>query len=282
MRAEAGEHVAYMKDVCRGKPHVLVDFLNILSIRPENVAFAYRSAATRVAADEDDAYGTLSFDNFFDELCSGFRGRLDKFDSSGSPWMRIVGSDLARQLTGNFGQFPKRLWFRAPLEQLVGPAIEEAYAGAAQIEAIAAVTASIWNRNMAWLGRPPESKGTPEGPPSLRGKSFAAEQFLEHWSKHLPDVYADLVDPAQANKQWNQRLGRIRRDLASSVGSFVDHLGGLLDGEKPSGEPSERENLQQLRKRFEGLRKRLEGGKQVEGEEMVGGETANPDLGGVR
>jgi hypothetical protein len=246
-RKKAEDHLAALRRSER-KPHVLVDFLNTLSLRPEDVKAAYKRAATQVTEDEDDAFGALSFDDFYGQLCQSFYSRIERHRERQPRWIAALGESDAEALLGKFKELPSAAWFRDRIKQCVEPLITRADAGGAHVEAIASASSALWNRSMAWLDELPELHGGPQDDssdggsaprqgavavPTLRTHGTAAKEFLNHWEKRLPEVYAKLVDPRQRNEQWNQDL----MTIIGKLGKAVERCRKGLE-EQASGSPS--------------------------------------------
>jgi hypothetical protein len=73
---------------------------------------------------------------------------------------------------------------------------------------------------MVWLDEIPPVSAAPKIPPVRRAANASSDKILEHWSRRLSDVYANLVDPRNTALPGNAELGTMREELRDAVRCF--------------------------------------------------------------
>lgn len=207
------------------------EFLRALQMTAADAQHAHAEAADERAGRDAGEVGTVGFDDFYRSLRQRFALRLDERLRRGGAWIQFMqdsrnpGQGRIASLEQHFRDIPGADWFRARVESAVGGMVRNQSASTFANPALGAVTASLWNRSMVWLDRPPEvERALPLVPPKLRPTNAASEKILCHWRERLPDVYANLVDPRNTSRPGNADLGILRRDLLAAVHSLLAAL----------------------------------------------------------
>ncbi len=221
-REAAGSHVRALRETLRRKPHVFSEFLHALSVSPEIVVRAFRRAADATARNEEDQFGVVGFEEFFDALTATFISRIDRELEREARWTRDLAPEIREHLVRQFRRLPSQNWFKGRLQAASAALINDFDPEATNVEALSSVVSSIWNRCMVWLDDlPPAPLRPAELPPRLRRESAATLSILEHWERRLPEVYERLDDPNDCARAHNMRLGALLAALRHAIEAFL-------------------------------------------------------------
>ncbi len=225
-RQEAADHIAALKDALQR--HVVVDLLELVSLRGHHVEEAFHIAAREAIGDAGDTIGVVHFDAFYEILKRRFHHRIDDAWGTGGAVDRPIGliepAEAGSGLLARFKQFPDLDWFQEGIRVAVRDRLEAYNASDVRIEAVASIAAMVWNRQMVWLGEvPPVDQVGLEGggAPQLKGNGESSRQILKHWERRLPIAYQTLVDPKARTEPFNTRLMGLRSELLAAIRRFL-------------------------------------------------------------
>ncbi len=234
-RQEAVDHIASLDKALQR--HVVVDLLELVSLRGHHVEEAFHIAAREAIGDAGDTIGVVHFDAFYEILKRRFHHRIDDAWGTGGAVDRPIGliepAEAGSGLLARFKQFPDLDWFQTGIREAVRDRLEAYNASDVRIEAVASIAAMVWNRQMIWLGEvPPVDRIGLEGggAPGLQGNGASSRRILEHWKKRLPIAYKSLVDPKARTEPFNTRLMELRSELLAAIGRFLATPGVETDG----------------------------------------------------
>jgi hypothetical protein len=222
-RSEAAADIAFMREALGSGTNVVARVLRAAQLSGIDVQRACRAATDEVGSSDPVHVGILRFEDFYGKLREAFELRMARELSKLESARAIPGSsERLVSIQQHFIELPSSAWFRG---RVASRAVQELFATRnpgtlATSPVLGALVSTAWNRSMVWLDEIPPVSAAPKIPPVRRAANASSDKILEHWSRRLSDVYANLVDPRNTALPGNAELGTMREELRDAVRCF--------------------------------------------------------------